>query len=196
MHLAIGALLTNLIMATQLTSPGAPMLPRARPPLVAGQPYIASFKVSGLLTPEVTGYLYRDSSGRTRVDLKISDHEVRYIDDVSTYTLFIVDVRKGTYQRDTYGPSSLGWSFSNVSAASTEEHQNILGVDCVRVIFKPSHKAVGSDLGDSWISRSLGIVMKDSNPAQHWKWEVTSIEFREPDAEMFKMPADFREEEQ
>ena len=193
MYFAAFVLLARIIMAAQLTVAG---LPRVQPPVVEGHPFIATFQVRGSFSPGVPGghgYVYRDSSGRTRVDLILAEHEVRFVDDITADTLFIIDARAGTYEKDSYEPVSIGWTFSNVSAVFTEEHHNILGVDCVNVKFSPLPKAARGNPGDAWISRSLGIVMKDANPSQDWTWEVTNIEFREPDPGTFVVAPGFQE---
>ncbi len=138
--------------------------------------------------------MYRDSVGRTRLDFIVaSGEEVRFIDDITMKTDFIV-YPDGSYEKDSYGPSPSGWFFSNVVPSFTEEHRNILGVDCVRIRFKGPHNMPGSgDLGEAWISTALGIVMEDVDPAQDFKWEVTEIQFRQPDAGTFDVPEGFQE---
>ena len=186
MHLLL--FLAQLIMSAQFSS----ATPRAHPPVTAGHPFIAAFRTEGHSPPQlIDGQMYRDSSGRTRVDYKLPTGEVRFIDDVSTRTGFVIDIGSKSHETDHYEPIHR-WIFSNVDPVFTEEHRQILGVDCVRVSLRPPRGAHG-DLGDAWISKPLGIVMKDQNPSQGWKWEVTEIEFREPDPGTFQVPAGFRE---
>src|SRR5579884_1384437 len=170
------------------------MEPRPQPPVVMAHPFVAFFRVESPTPSAVTGgRLCRDSQGRKRVDYYlVNGQEVRFIDDVATNTLFVMDVGSSSYEKNKYTPANLGWMFANVTPIYTEEHSQIHGIDCVRIRFTPPRKSAG-DLGEAWISKPLGIVMKDENPSEGWKWEITSIEFREPDPATFELPRGFDE---
>ena len=87
--------------------------------------------------------------------------------------------------------------FANVDSKYTEEVRKIHRVECVRVRFKPPrHSPSDIDIGESWISQSLGIVMLDIDPSKDWKWEISRIEFRQPDPGTFQRPPNFQEEKQ
>jgi hypothetical protein len=195
-HLSL--LFARIIMSAQLT---APFMPRPQAPIVKAHPFIASYQDKSPSLPEGMhrGRIYRDSLGRTRTDINLpGGQEMRFIDDVTKSTLFVVDVSRGLYDKDSYQPIDLGWIFPNTTPVVTEEHRDILGIDCVRVRFKPPRSAPvasAGDIGEAWISKPLGIVMKDMNPSLDWKWEVTRIEFREPDPGTFELPPGLRESE-
>jgi hypothetical protein len=171
-------------------------MPRAHTPVVREHPFVAWFRAHNAMFEEsASGRIYRDFAGRTRIDYnRDSGEEVRFIDDVGTSTLFVIDVNSGLIEQDTYKPTDLGWVFSNVSAAYTEDRKQINGVDCIRVYFgAPRGRPETGEMGETWISKPLGIVMKDENPVQGWVWEVTAIEFREPEPGTFNVPAGLNE---
>ncbi|MBV9761414.1 MAG: hypothetical protein JO340_12685 [Acidobacteriaceae bacterium] len=169
---------------------------RAQPPLVKGHPYVASYRTGSPSLPggSVTGRVYRDSAGRSRLDIDSgTGQEVQFIDDPATGTFFVIDSSNKSYERDSHEPIDIGWIFPNAAPIFTEEHLVILGLDCVRVRLRaPRGAPEPGDVGEAWVSKQYGILMKQRS-SQDWNWEITEIQFREPGPGTFDVPAGYRE---
>jgi hypothetical protein len=173
--------------------------PRARPPVVQGHPFVAEFRCSSRTSSQgqIAGRMFRDSKGRMRVDSRDGNEEIRIVDDVPTLTVVLIDMNKRLLQKDKYRTHAAGWLFEAAVPAYTSDRKKMHGIECRRVSFKPAPREApdGGDLGETWISESQGLVMKDHNPREGWTWEITAIDLREPDIGTFDMPPDFEEVE-
>lgn len=170
-------------------------LPRAQPPVVQGRPFIAEFRCRTRTSNHggIVGRMFRDNKGRMRVDYMDGNEEIRIIDDATASTLMLLDMNRRLMQIDTYQASAVGWSFRMAVPTYTNDRAMVKGVECVRVAFRPPQQGAADtgDLGETWIAESEGVVMKDENVGEEWVWEVTAIEFREPEPSTFDVPADF-----
>jgi hypothetical protein len=169
------------------------IVPRAQPPVVRGKPFVAEFRCHMLFSPsdETLGRMFRDGKGRVRVDYLKGDEEIRLIDDPTTLTLVFLDIKHRLLQREPYGEQLKGWSFRGASPRYTRDRKNVEGVECVRIeLQSPGGK------GETWISESQGVVMRDEDPFEGWVWEITSIEFCEPEEGVFQIPSEFGETEE
>jgi len=174
--------------------------PRAQPPVVRGHPFVAEFRCSTRSSSEdeTVGRMFRDGQGRKTVDYMIGNEEIRVIDDITTRTLVILDLKQRLVQREDYGTPLDGWSFRGTATPQyTQDRREFHGVECRRVAFRMSQLGASDsgDFGETWIAESQGLVMKDEDPSEGWMWEVTAIELREPDHSVFVIPTDFVEVE-
>ena len=174
-----------------------PVSPRAQAPLLKGHPFVAAFRCQtrGSNNVQCFGRMFRDGAGRTRVDNSLATGEaIRIIGDPSTLTFVFLDLNQKLMQKEEHGPVFAEWLFKRVAATYTDDHRSIQGIECVRVAFRNiiPGTSVGEDVGEAWISKLEGIVMKDDNPKDGWTWGVTEIDLREPDPGTFEIPKGFR----
>lgn len=191
-----GGLLMSLLALNYMQGPLASLPPRARPPVVRDRPYVAEFRChdreSGKLF--ASGKMFRDRVGRTRIDCDYDGHRIRVIDDVIKSSVFFVLVEEKAFQAEIYGQFPTDWSFRSVAPVYTGDFEELMAIRCERVALKSLAKGrvSGDDSGEAWISREHDIVMKEVAPHEGWVWEITMLEFREPAADTFDVPAGFR----
>jgi len=173
-----------------------PLSTRSQPPTVRSRPFVAKFRCYDSASANLLshGTMYRDSRGRARSDYTLSEgDEVRIIDDVVQLTLMVFDVKRHLFHKERCEAPRSAWSFSRVEAIYVDERMRIHGTECRRVLFKPfSGRGVGGgDVGGAWIAETEGLVLAEDNPAEGWRWELTNLEFLEPEPIVFSVPAGF-----
>jgi hypothetical protein len=163
-------------------------------PLVRNSPYSARFvcrKNSGQPSTGSSGWAFRDSSGRTRTETFDAEGRAlfRIIDDVVAKKVHFVDPGTGEIETEPYeGPDRLGWGFGNTHAVETGRTETLHGVECLHFALtslRPDHS--GKNSGEAWLSKNLGIVMKDVNRIEDTTFEMIEIEFAEPSKELFEV---------
>jgi hypothetical protein len=177
------------------TGPIASFPPRAQAPVVRDRPYVAVFtchdRESGKIV--VSGQMFRDSEGRSRIDYDLGGPPMRIIDDAVKSSISFVFMQERAFQTEKYHQKPTDWAFRSVIPTHTGEIAQITGIQCERVSFRhfPEGGVSNSDAGEAWISKDHGIVMKETAPHEGWVWEITMLEHREPAAGTFDVPAGF-----
>ncbi len=90
-------------------------------------------------------------------------------------------------------PNPTFWHFSYGLPVFSDAYKDFYGLRCRRIDFR--HPRVASPAGEAWISQDKGIVISDSGTADGvtFEWNVTALEFGEPDASLFAIPTDYEE---
>ncbi len=90
-------------------------------------------------------------------------------------------------------PNPTFWHFSYGLPLFSDVYKDIYGLRCRRIDFRDPR--VGSPAGEAWISQDKGIVIGDSGSAHGvmFEWNVTALDFAEPDPRLFEIPTDYEE---
>jgi hypothetical protein len=168
--------------------------PRAWAPLVRDAPYSTRFvcrKNSGPASSGSSGRAFRDSSGRRCEETFDAEGSplFRIIDDVVAQKVYIVDPATGDVETDSYhGPGQTGWGFRQTGPVETGRKAMFHGVECLHFELTALDAAhSGKNAGETWLSKKLGIVMKDVNLIEGTTFEITEIDFGEPSKELFEV---------
>lgn len=139
--------------------------------------------------------MFRDSSGRTRVDHGLDQQErSRVIVDPVAHAGFVLDMKeKIFYKISGDGELRTGWSFSGGRPSYTGDRDEIFGIECVRMSLPPGKTSDEAHPASAWLSEQKGIVMREDDPSVGWTWKIVSIELREPDPAIFEIPEGFTE---
>jgi hypothetical protein len=141
------------------------------------------------------GALCRDAAGRIQFEFHSSNgEEMIIIADYDSGELNILQPATREVVRDSVGMGSplKNWAFSNALPCYTDEYKLIQGIRCRRMILRdPETKA---EAGETWISDEHLLVMIDSGTVNGLlrDWRVVDIDLREPAADLFVVPPDYR----
>lgn len=171
------------------------LLPRPRPPVKPGLPFIGEFRSTkgGGEGVQSAGKWCRDQKGRIRIDHIIGDTRISIIHDTQQKQVTIFSPSHDLFIQEEVDEDITSWMFRSAGPVRfSEDRREILSVMCNRVVFiPPGEERTGQSAGHAWVSKELALVLEDEDLSEDMTWQMTRLSLTEPDPALFNISPNY-----